>query len=221
MGIKKWWLINLALISANCLVLFLAAGTLQWFMAWLYALILLSIVVGTRLVLHPDLLIIRSMHHDGTIKWDLLTEPFVTIIGPLIVCLIAGLDQRFSWSWVNHQIILIALLLLLLGVLVILWAIKMNPYYSRTVRFQYERYPIIITDGPYRTVRHPGYTGSIAITLATPLILGSWIALIPSVFIVLGIIARTVLEDVTLQRQFKGYYNYTKKVPYRLIPGLW
>lgn len=135
--------------------------------------------------------------------------------------LITGLDKIYDWSCMPQQLQFVAGFLVLFGVIIVLWTKKTNKFYSQTVRIQYERHHFVITDGPYRYVRHPGYLGYMILSIAVPIMLGSLTALFPSTLIVLGYLARTILEDLTLQRQFKGYYDYTKKVPYRLIPGVW
>lgn len=217
----KWWFKKLINVVATGLALFTAGGTLNWTMAWVYYVIIIGYIVFNWHVLHPELQVQRSMLKDGTKKWDMITAPFITIIGPLAMILTAGLDKRFDWSSVPIQIQIFGCLLLLIGASLDTWAIKANKFYSETVRIQYERHHVVIANGPYRLVRHPGYTGKILASIATPLMLGSLIALIPCSLIVLGYVARTILEDVTMQRHFKGYYDYTKKVPYRLLPGIW
>ena len=144
-----------------------------------------------------------------------------TFIGPLAMVFITGLDKIFQWSSIPHLLQFFTGFLVLFGVGIVLWAKKANRFYSETVRIQYERNHFVITDGPYRYVRHPGYMGYIIISIASPIMLGSLSALFPGAFVVLGYLARTIFEDVTLQRHLKGYYNYAKKVPYRLFPGVW
>lgn len=61
-----------------------------------------------------------------------------------------------------------------------LWAIAVNSYVECTVRIQKDRKQKVITNGPYRIVRHPGYAAGIVSVLAAPLILGSWWGLVPS-----------------------------------------
>ena len=81
---------------------------------------------------------------------------------------------------------------------------------------------LVISSGPYGIVRHPGYTATIlGLVLVTPLLLGSWWAFIPAMLATLCLILHTALEDRTLQKELSGYEAYTRKVPYRLIPGLW
>jgi protein-S-isoprenylcysteine O-methyltransferase Ste14 len=47
-----------------------------------------------------------------------------------------------------------------------------------------------------------------------------WVA-IPSLVVILAYFVRTALEDRTLQEELPGYREYTGKVRYRLIPGIW
>ena len=89
------------------------------------------------------------------------------------------------------------------------------------MRIQTERGHHVIEDGPYRYVRHPGYVGFFSWCLATPLLLGSWWALVPGALSVVGIFVRAALEDRTLRTELEGYEDYTTRVRYRLIPGLW
>jgi protein-S-isoprenylcysteine O-methyltransferase Ste14 len=144
-----------------------------------------------------------------------------TVIGPMAILLFTGLDKIYQWSSMAHQLQFVAGFLVLFGASIVLWAKKTNKFYAETVRIQYERYHAVITDGPYRYVRHPGYLGYMILCISAPLMLGSLTALFPSTLTVLGYLARTIIEDVSLQRQFKGYYDYTKKVPFRLFPGIW
>jgi protein-S-isoprenylcysteine O-methyltransferase Ste14 len=89
------------------------------------------------------------------------------------------------------------------------------------VRIQTDRGHTVATGGPYRFVRHPGYAGGLALTLATPFLLGSWPALIPAVALMGILVVRTVLEDRTLRRELPGYVEYAGRVRYRLLPGIW
>ena len=79
----------------------------------------------------------------------------------------------------------------------------------------------MIDGGPYRYVRHPGYTGALAFSIATPAALGSWLALIPAAFLALVLAVRTALEDRTLRSELNGYDEYASRVRGRLVPGPW
>ena len=94
-----------------------------------------------------------------------------------------------------------------------------NRFYSSVVRIQTGQE--VVQDGPYRFVRHPGYVGGILMAISSSLIFGSLWALIPAGIVVILLIIRTHLEDITLQKELQGYIDYTKKIRYRLLPGIW
>ena len=101
------------------------------------------------------------------------------------------------------------------------WAMLSNPFFSGTVRIQKERDHVVATAGPYRIVRHPGYSGWSLANLATPVALGSLVGLMPAVLFVFNLIIRTAMEDQTLQEELDGDLQYSERVRYRLVPGIW
>lgn len=220
--IRMWWIksfISLFLVAA---ILFLSSGTLAWVMAWSYLLVFIVIMIANAVAMDQNLMVERSQLQEGTKKWDILLSTFVSIWGPILVWLTAGLDFRFGWSrGILLEFQIAALVLLLLAGLLGTWAMAANQFFSSTVRIQSERNHSVVNMGPYRFIRHPGYTGGIIAILMTPFILGSWFALIPGVLVACGYTLRTGLEDRVLQKELEGYGEYSKKVRYRLLPGVW
>jgi protein-S-isoprenylcysteine O-methyltransferase Ste14 len=96
-----------------------------------------------------------------------------------------------------------------------------NRFFSGTVRIQTERGHHVVTDGPYRFVRHPGYAGALLGFVLIPLLLDSVWAFIPAVLLIAITFVRTALEDATLQKELPGYAEYAQTTRYRLIPGIW
>ena len=86
---------------------------------------------------------------------------------------------------------------------------------------QTERGHHVVTGGPYRWMRHPGYAGALLGYMATPIFLDSYWAFIPALFLTVVLVIRTHLEDKTLQDELEGYREYAKRVHYRLLPGVW
>ena len=89
------------------------------------------------------------------------------------------------------------------------------------VRIQVERGHHVVSSGPYRWVRHPGYVGALLTYLATPVFLDAGWAFLPALFLSIVLVIRTRLEDRTLQEQLEGYRDYARRVHYRLLPGIW
>jgi protein-S-isoprenylcysteine O-methyltransferase Ste14 len=79
----------------------------------------------------------------------------------------------------------------------------------------------VVTAGPYRWIRHPGYAGGVVGHLALPLLLGSAWALIPGALTAGLTVLRTALEDRTLREELPGYAEYARQTRYRLLPGVW
>jgi protein-S-isoprenylcysteine O-methyltransferase Ste14 len=209
------------------LVLFLAAGRLNWWIAWAYVVIYIGMVVTGRVIIflkNPDLIVERAQLFggEGVKSWEKFLVPLVALYGPLAVWIVAGLDERFGWSapfapWVQ----VVALVAVALSYLLGNWAMVANRYFSSVVRIQEDRGHTVVTNGPYRFVRHPAYTGNLFGTLAMAIALGSWWALIPAGVDVVGLIVRTALEDRTLRAELPGYADYARQTRSRLFPGIW
>jgi protein-S-isoprenylcysteine O-methyltransferase Ste14 len=164
----------------------------------------------------------RTQIKEGVQEWD---KPIV-IVGslyvPLGLVLVAALDARFGWSpLVPLWLQIVALIIGALGYLLGVWASAVNKFYGRFVRIQEERGHIVITGGPYRYVRHPGYAGIVLFVISSALALNSWWALVPNGLVALSMIVRTALEDKFLRENLEGYEAYARHTRYRLLPGIW
>ncbi len=207
--------------------LFIAAGRLDWVMGWVFVGLLIVVTVVSRVMVarkNPELLAERaeSLAAENVKSWDRVLAPLVSFYGPLVTWVVAGLDERLGWPpQVPLALQLTALALISLGYILGTWAMVANKFFSAFVRIQEERGHTVVSDGPYRYLRHPGYASAILSTLATPLALGSPWALIPAVLVVLGLIFRTALEDRTLDEELPGYAEYAQQTRYRLLPGVW
>jgi len=205
-------------------VLFLAAGTTDWPMGWALVGVYLVWVCANALVLiprNPQLIAERLGPRKGAKTWDtaIMTVVGLATIGRLVV---AGLDMRFGWTaGITFPIQVIALVVAVLGYAFGVWALAVNAFFSQIVRIQDERGHTVVTDGPYRFVRHPGYVGVILFDLAVPVMLGSLWALTFGGLVVVLIFIRTALEDRTLQAELEGYPDYARRVRYRLVPAVW
>jgi protein-S-isoprenylcysteine O-methyltransferase Ste14 len=221
------WIVQAALgVVGYGLILFLAAGTLDWLWGWIQLIILAAFLAAHPLLLipiNPELLAEREkgIHDEGVKGWD---KWIATLAGGMLLPLwvVAALDARFCWTGEMPPGLHVGgMLANILGYALFLWAMVSNAFFSEGVRIQEERGHAVATGGPYRTVRHPGYAGAIVAAVATPLLLGSLWGLIPAVITAMLYVVRTHLEDRTLMEELPGYKEYALQTRYRLVPGLW
>lgn len=172
---------------------------------------------------NPDLIAERArfMQHEDSKSWDKTLAPLVGLGGALIP-LVAGLDARINWTPIfSLPVILLSLVIILAGYAWSSWALIENRFFSGMVRIQTDRGQHVISSGPYRWMRHPGYAGALLVYLATPIFLDSLWTFLPAAFLTIVLIIRTRLEDRTLQDELDGYREYAGRVRYRLLPGVW
>ena len=211
-------LIILELILAA--ILFGSAGRLN--LPWFWALIgvhglLMAVAIGS---IDRDLLRERLRPapggEDRSLRWLIMPFLFAELI-------VAGLDAgRFGWSGPVPEIVHgIGLLLFVSGMALAVRAMNVNRFFSPVIRIQEERGHRLITAGPYRFVRHPGYAGMLLFLLASGVVLGSWWSFLPLIPVVVLILRRTVVEDRYLGQHLEGYVGYAERVRYRLLPRVW
>jgi isoprenylcysteine carboxyl methyltransferase (ICMT) family protein YpbQ len=213
--------IQLLLIAG---ILFVSSGRLDWWMAWAYlAIFAIGVVINAAFLMRigPELIAERARGWTNAKDWDKVLGTLWGIMS-LIALLIAGLNVRFGWPpQIPLQLQVVGVLFVALGSAVSSWAMISNAFFAGTVRIQEERGHTTVSTGPYRFVRHPGYAGWILSGIALALMLGSLWALIPAVAAAIALVARTALEDQTLQEELEGYSDYAQRVRYRLVPGIW
>lgn len=202
------------------------SGVWNWWEAWAYLVInILGFIVSRVLAArrNPDIIAerARSMELQDAKPWDKILSPALAF-GGLLILIVAGADKVFGWSApfsLNARIV--SLLVIVLGYAFSSWALIENKFFSGVVRIQTDHGHRVVTTGPYRFVRHPGYAGALWTYLAMPILFDSLWAFIPVVLLVAVLILRTSLEDRTLQTELPGYAEYARKTRYRLFPGIW
>lgn len=217
-------ILGFGLILAQAAALFASAGTLLWLRAWIYIGLFVSILGVMGIIItkvNPGLIGHRGKIKSGTKRFDKI---FYTVFLPVFctMLVVAGLDAvRFEWSFMPGSLALVGVTLGVLGFLIVLWAMATNAHFESTVRIQKDRGHHVVTTGPYQYVRHPGYVGMIFMYCGVPLILGSFWALAPAFLLVVLVVIRTALEDLTLRKELPGYTEYTEATHFRLLPGVW
>jgi len=204
---------------------FLGAGRIDWIRGWIYAGVFVAVSVAGSLIVHfasPGLLEARAKGiRKDTKSFDKL---FYSLFLPLVLLypFLAGLDAvRFSGSPLPWWTVYPGIVLFLTGSLITTWTLAVNRHAESTVRIQTERSHAVITEGPYRLVRHPMYVGTVIGLPGAALILGSGWALVPMVLIMLLFVWRTAREDRALRQELPGYEAFSEITRYRLLPGIW
>jgi protein-S-isoprenylcysteine O-methyltransferase Ste14 len=214
-------------LIAQIIIFFAVADQLDLPRAWLFFALAFIYYLVSFFILHrfnPDLI-----HHRGgsafrgdSKQWDkyiLLIYTFLGVYGQFFV---AGWDLgHIQWFYLGWEYLVMGIILFIISDVLIVWAMVQNPFFEPTVRIQKERGQRVISSGPYRIVRHPGYLSGILWHLAMPLIFGSGLTLVYSLLIIVLLVVRTYLEDKTLQAELEGYREYIRKTRYRILPGVW
>lgn len=200
-----------------------AARTLEWDNAWLYGAMALAAKVGSAILLarvNPAVLNARGTKQALSTKDKVFFAAFIPSV--LALPVVAGLDAG-GVGWTHHSTVELALGLaaMVLGIVVVVWALAVNRFFEPTVRLQRDRGHRVCTSGPYELVRHPGYVGAIVATAGGPLVLGSYWAFVPVVVMTIAFVCRTAFEDRMLREELPGYEAYAAKTRFRLLPGVW
>jgi len=220
-GIKKrLFLFFVAMLAAVGLFFFVPAGTLDYWQAWVYIVVVFAFaafVVAYFLKYDPQFLNrrLRFKEKEATQKSVIRASYLIFLAGFLL----PGLDRRYGWSNIPFEIVLVADAIVLLGYALCFQVMRENRYAVQTVEVM--KGQKVITTGTYSVVRHPFYVGQLLLVLATPIALGSYWALLPFLlmFPLLGF--RILNEEEVLRRELKGYKEYCKKTKYRLVPFVW
>jgi len=207
------------------IVLFALAGTLRFWQGWFF----LTFAWGP-----PFAFAMWSVKHDPALLKRRINvkekDPRHTLVKMLASTVmfsaiaLPGLDFRLGWSraWLGAVPLWTTILGqagVLGGIGLVIWVMKVNSFAARTVVVEEGQTPV--TTGPYAVVRHPMYSGLVLFVLATPLALGSYIAL-PSIALMVPLLAFRLLdEENLLRRDLAGYVEYCQHTRFRLVPGVW
>ncbi len=202
------------------LLLFLPTGTLSYWQAWVYlALLFLPVgAVGLIILLRVPDLLERRMRSRETQPQQRKIVLFSSI-AMILLLVVPGLDQRFGWSLVPLVIVVLADAAILTGYALFALTLRENRFASRIVEVDSEQ--VVIGSGPYAIVRHPMYLAMTVMFVLTPLALGSWWGLVPSIVFPLTLIGRIQNEEQLLRHELAGYEGYCQTTRYRLIPLIW
>lgn len=199
---------------------FLPAGTLDYWQAWVW-LATLFIPMGVSLIylVRMDPALLERRTRTNEMRPEQRRIIMASVVYLLVTFLLPGFDVRYGWSNVPAWLSLAADGVVLGSYILYVLVLKTNTFASRVV--EVEQGQQVITSGPYSLVRHPMYLAMIMMMTATPLALGSYWAMLPSIGFILLLAARAKNEEELLLVELKGYREYTQKIRYRLFPGIW
>ncbi len=223
--IAKLLLQNLIWIVAMGALLFAPAGTLHWPAAWVFlaTTAIFGVAGGLWLAKTDPALLAERMHPMMQNDQPAADKKFMVVFGfaALMWFVVIGLDARYRASHIPFALQALGFLMLVLSAGFIMWVMRENSFAVPVVKLQTERGHRVISTGPYAFVRHPMYSGTVLFFIGAPLLLGSWwgVAIAPLFAVLFAI--RSGIEEQTLIKGLPDYADYTERVRYRLIPGLW
>lgn len=210
----------LAGVLMFALLFFLPAGTWRYWQAWMYIGVLITpmfFVIAYFMKKDPDLLERRMRMRERRTEQRKIIN--LSVLFFILGYILPGFDIRFGWSKMPAWVSIVAAVVMFLSYLIVFRTMQVNSFLSRIIEVA-ENQKVIDTD-VYGIVRHPMYVGMTVLYVVSPIVLGSWWAVIPALVIIPVIVFRILDEEKALEKELPGYVEYKQKVKYRLIPFVW
>jgi protein-S-isoprenylcysteine O-methyltransferase Ste14 len=205
------------------LMLFLPAGTLNYWQAWVFMAVFTAATLAPAIYLgrvNPAALQRRMRSGPAaearTIQKVIITGAFLALFG---MTSFSAFDHRMGWSSPPTWVCLLGDVLVATGLSIAMLVVIQNAYAAATVTV--EEGQTLVSSGVYRYVRHPMYAGNLSMMLGIPLALGSYWGLLFVLPCVLVLVVRILDEEKLLNQELGGYSEYMQRVRYRLVPYVW
>jgi protein-S-isoprenylcysteine O-methyltransferase Ste14 len=219
---RKAWVALVLLAAIMALLVFLSAGTLRYWQAWVYLGIFLGIsgLITLHLAKNDPALLERRLKGGPAAEEKMAQKIIMTIAsaGYVGLLVVPGLDRRFGWSRVPVPVVIAGDTLTVLGYFLTFRVYRVNTFASATIGITEGQQ--VISVGPYAVVRHPMYAGGLLYLLGMPLALGSYWGLLVFAAMIPALIWRLLDEERLLDNRLPGYREYQARVRWRLIPGV-
>jgi len=214
-------LLSLFVVLAS--MLFISAGTLDYWQAWIFLAVffIITLFITLYLMKNDPQLLERRVKAGPTAEKekDQQIIQAVASLAFVLIFVVSAIDHRWGWSAVPLYIVVAGDALIALGLIAVFFVFRENSYASATIEVGEQQK--LVSIGLYGVVRHPMYAGAFVMLLGVPLALGSWWGLLAVVPLVGAIILRLLDEEKFLVKNLAGYSEYMKKVKYRLLPYIW
>ena len=218
----KAWVSLFVVTIVIGLLLFVPAGTVHYWQAWVYLGIYFtaSFLIVLYLAKRDPALLKRRMRGGPTAekRKSQRAAMFLATAGFIAAMVVPALDHRFRWSTVPILAVILGDILTALWFCVAFLVFRENTFSAATVEIAEGQ--TVISTGPYAIVRHPMYAGGLFSFIGTPLALSSWWGMLGLVIALPALVWRLVDEERFLQGNLLGYAEYSQQVRYRLIPGV-
>jgi protein-S-isoprenylcysteine O-methyltransferase Ste14 len=213
----------LFLLVVLAVALFLPAGTLDYWQAWVFLAVFgLAVLAITLDLLRSDPQLLERRTSAGPVAEKEPRQRLIQSLASLAfvaLFVVCAVDHRLGWSTVPLAVVVLGDVLVALGLLAVFRVFKENTFTSATIEVGAEQW--VISTGPYALVRHPMYAGALVMLLGVPLALGSWWGLLVVVVMAAVIVGRLLDEETYLAKNLPGYPEYQRQVRYRLLPLVW
>ncbi len=221
--VAKAWIALFLLVLVMGLLLFVPAGTLRYWQAWVYLTIFCgSSVYSTLYLTKNDPALLKLRMRGGPMAEKRPTQKLI-MLGTsacfIALLIVPGFDHRFGWSVVSLAVVAAGDALVTVGFYFILLVYRENTFTSATIEIVEGQ--SVISSGPYAIVRHPMYASALLYLFGTPLALGSYCGVIPIIAMLPFLIWRLLDEERFLSENLRGYTEYRKQVRSRLVPFVW
>ena len=210
-------------LAAIGILVFVPAGTFAYWQGWLFIVVfaLSTNLIGVYLARNDPALLARRLKFGPQAETRPIQRVVVALAFIAFYALpaVSALDHRLGWSKVPGWMSVFGAFLVALGLVIDLLVFRQNSFGASTIEtMEGQR---VISDGPYALVRHPMYVGALVMLLGVPIALGSYWGLVFVIAFVPILALRILDEETMLLRELDGYVEYTQKVRYRLMPGVW
>ena len=203
--------------------LFWPAGTLNYWQAWVFIAVFMiaTLVPSVYLAVKDPAALQRRMTagpgaETRTVQKIIMSGTILAVVAVLVV---SALDHRFGWSNVPTPVVIVGNILVAVGLCLAQLVVFQNSYAAATITVEADQK--VVSTGLYGLVRHPMYVGTLIMMIGTPLALDSYWGLLAIALALPVLAARIEDEEKLLRQELDGYDEYTQKVHYRLVPGVW
>lgn len=217
----KLWLLTLVSFILIALALFLSAGTLDYWQAWIYLGVTAATSSALALYFSKNPILLENRTKLGPMAEQRTTQKIIiwcSAVPTLAAFVVPALDDRFGWSSVPPWLSLLGDLVILASMVMVYRVFKENAFGSATIEVVKDQK--VISTGPYAIVRNPMYSCAILYFIGLPLALGSYWGLIASALAILGLVWRLFDEEQFLTHNLPGYTEYCTKVRWHVMPGI-